>query len=52
LTFYPTQFQVAKNDVRINGAIIDVDTETGRAQEIRRVRVTSPEGGETSIFCS
>ncbi len=52
LTFYPTQFQVAKNDVRINGAIVDVDQETGRAQAISRVKVTSPEGGEICIQCS
>ncbi len=52
LTFYPTQFQVAKGDVRINGAIVDVDSETGRAQAIRRVRVTSPEGGDICVVCS
>jgi hypothetical protein len=36
ITFMPTAFDVAENDVRICGAIVDVDAE-GRATAIRRV---------------
>ena len=37
LTSRPTPFDVADNDVRINGSIVDFDAETGRATAIRRV---------------
>jgi len=36
-TFRPTHYDVATADVRINGSIVEVDPETGRAQSIRRV---------------
>jgi 2',3'-cyclic-nucleotide 2'-phosphodiesterase len=36
-TFRPTHYDVATDDVRINGAIVDVDAETGRATAIRRI---------------
>jgi len=39
LTFVPTAFDVADGDVRISGAIVDVD-DVGRATAIRRVHVT------------
>ena len=39
LTFRPTHFQVAKNDVRLNGAIVDIDEATGKALSIRRLVV-------------
>lgn len=35
-TFRPTEFEVAKRDVRINGSIVTVDPATGRAQQIER----------------
>ncbi len=38
-TFIPTQFDVAENDIRICGTIVDVDPATGRATAIRRLRV-------------
>lgn len=38
-TFRPTHYDVATGDVRINGAIVDVDPETGRATAIRRICV-------------
>jgi 2',3'-cyclic-nucleotide 2'-phosphodiesterase len=38
-TFRPTHFDVATGDVRLNGAIVDVDPETGRATAIRRICV-------------
>lgn len=39
LTFHPTHFDVAKEDVRMNGTIVDVDPETGRAVAIERLVV-------------
>lgn len=36
ITFRPTQFQVATGDVRLNGAIVDVNPATGRAVSICR----------------
>jgi calcineurin-like phosphoesterase len=39
VTFIPSPFDVAEGDVRLGGAIVDVDTETGRATAIRRVMV-------------
>ena len=43
-TFNPTHFEVAVGDVRLNGSIVDVDPETGRAQSIRRLRHTASGG--------
>ncbi len=37
LTFNPTHFEVATGDVRMNGAIVEIDVETGRATAIRRL---------------
>jgi metallophosphoesterase (TIGR00282 family) len=37
VTFVPTAFEVADGDVRLGGAIVDVDEETGQATAIRRV---------------
>jgi len=42
-TFRPTHFEVAENDARINGALIDLDSETGRATAIRRICVNQAE---------
>lgn len=39
LSFNPTQFDVATDDVRLSGSIVDIDAATGRAKEIRRLRV-------------
>jgi 2',3'-cyclic-nucleotide 2'-phosphodiesterase len=36
-TFRPTHYEVATGDVRLNGAIVDVNAETGRATGIRRI---------------
>jgi 2',3'-cyclic-nucleotide 2'-phosphodiesterase len=38
-TFRPTHYDVATGDVRLNGAIVDIDPETGRATAIRRICV-------------
>lgn len=43
LTFVPTPFDVATGDVRLAGAIVDVDGPTGRATAIRRIMVTEAE---------
>ena len=37
VTFVPSMFDVATGDVRLGGAIVDVDAATGRASAIRRV---------------
>ncbi len=39
VTFLPTPFDVAENDVRLGGAIVEVDAATGRATTIRRVMI-------------
>ena len=38
LTQMPTRFEVAASAVLVQGAVIDIDGETGRARSIRRVR--------------
>ena len=38
-TFRPTHYDVATGDVRLNGTIVDVDPQTGRATAIRRICV-------------
>jgi metallophosphoesterase (TIGR00282 family) len=37
LSLRPKSFHVAKHDVRLNGAIVDVDQRSGRARSIRRI---------------
>src|SRR5262245_33326403 len=37
VTFIPTPFDVAEGDLRLGGAIVDINPETGRAAAIRRV---------------
>ncbi|MFQ3593079.1 MAG: TIGR00282 family metallophosphoesterase [Gemmataceae bacterium] len=39
ITFEPTAFEVAEGDVRLCGAIIEVDETTGRALSIKRFRL-------------
>lgn len=43
VTFFPTQFQVAREGLQINGAIVDVDGETGKAVRIERLRIDEAE---------
>ena len=40
LTFNPTHFEVASDDVRLLASVVDVDPQTGRATAIRRICVT------------
>ncbi len=42
-TFIPTAFDVATGDVRLAGALIDVDERTGHATAIRRIMVKESE---------
>jgi metallophosphoesterase (TIGR00282 family) len=39
ISFVPSAFEVATGDVRLGGAVVDVDTATGRATGIRRLMV-------------
>lgn len=38
LTQLPRQFEVAKDNVALQGIVADIDEKTGRAREIRRLR--------------
>lgn len=46
VTFRPTQFQVATDDVRLNGTVVDVNPATGRAVSICRYVVRDEERAE------
>jgi metallophosphoesterase (TIGR00282 family) len=48
LHFTPTHFEVASGDVRLNGALVEVDPQTGRALNIRRLAITMAEAEELS----
>jgi calcineurin-like phosphoesterase len=39
----PTTFEVAKRDVRLAGAVVDIDESTGRARAIERLLVAAGE---------
>ncbi len=39
LTQLPNKFEVAKNDVRLQGALLEIDESTGRASAIERISV-------------
>ena len=39
ITFRPTTFHVASEDVRLSGTIVDIDEKTGKALSIRRLMV-------------
>lgn len=43
LTQVPTSFEVAKNDVRLAGAIVEVDPDTGRATALERLLIRNGE---------
>lgn len=46
ITFEPTHFDVADGDVRLCGSLVDVDTSSGQATSIRRVRINEAEALE------
>ena len=39
LTLMPHKFYVAKKDLRLNGVVLDVDTNTGGAVHIQRLQI-------------
>jgi 2',3'-cyclic-nucleotide 2'-phosphodiesterase len=43
LTFNPTHFDVATEDVRLCGTVVECDPQTGRATSVRRLAVTQAE---------
>jgi 2',3'-cyclic-nucleotide 2'-phosphodiesterase len=43
ISFVPTPFDVSSGDVRLSGAIVEIDGATGRATAIRRIVVTEAE---------
>lgn len=43
ITFVPTMFDVAQNDARLAGAIVDVDPASGQATAIRRLMLRTSE---------
>jgi 2',3'-cyclic-nucleotide 2'-phosphodiesterase len=49
LTFNPTQFDVATDDVRLCGTIVDIDATTGRATAIRRLRVDEADAAKYAV---
>ena len=50
LTSYPTAFDVATDDVQINGAIVEIDLDTGLAKGIRRIRVDADRATELELL--
>jgi hypothetical protein len=50
ITFYPTHFEVALNDVRMMGTIVDVDPETGKATGVTRVSVDEQEANQLAAL--
>lgn len=50
LTFHPTPFLVATEDVRLCGTIVDVEPETGRATGIRRLVVAADGPGAVRVL--
>jgi calcineurin-like phosphoesterase len=40
ISFVPSSFEVATGDPRFGGAIIDIDSATGRANSIRRLMIS------------
>jgi calcineurin-like phosphoesterase len=45
-TFKPSMFDVARDDVRLCGTLLNVDSQTGHSTEIRRIVVTQAEAAE------
>lgn len=43
ITFVPAPFDIATEDVRLGGAIVDIDSATGKATSIRRVMIREAE---------
>jgi calcineurin-like phosphoesterase len=41
LTGIPTRFKLAEDDVKLEGVVIDIESETGLAKRIQRIRMGS-----------
>jgi metallophosphoesterase (TIGR00282 family) len=52
ITFRPTYFQVAKNDVRLGATLVTVDPATGKATDIRRIVVSEDEAARLEASVS
>jgi len=52
LNFTPTQFDVAQDDVRMCGSIVEIDSKTGRATSIRRIRIDMDEAERLALLSS
>ncbi|GAB4133694.1 TIGR00282 family metallophosphoesterase [Thermopirellula anaerolimosa] len=48
-TFEPTPFDVASDDVRLNGAVVEIDSGTGKAKAICRLGLSADELRETTL---
>lgn len=49
LTFRPIPFTVATGDIRINGAMIEIDQNSGKAQGIRRINIDEKQADRYQI---
>lgn len=52
VTFRPTYFQVARNDVRLGGTVVEVDPATGRALSIRRLQLRESDLPRLERLCA
>ncbi len=48
-TFEPTSFDVASGDVRLNGAVVEIDSRTGKATGIYRLGLSENDLRETTL---
>lgn len=42
LTLLPVRFEVAKKDIRLNGVVVEIDEQSGRALNIERISISCP----------
>ena len=42
LTLLPVRFEVAKKDIRLNGVVVEIDAQSGRALDIERISISCP----------
>lgn len=42
LTLLPVRFEVAKKDIRLNGVVVEIDEQSGRALTIERISISCP----------
>jgi len=51
LTQMPQKFEVAQRDIRLNGAVVQIDSETGHAVSIQRISIR-PDPAESEVKAS